>query len=227
MLDYRLDSMLILDEKNSVVINKYTCEKMHHKRINSVQAIIKSLNGCSTGYQCINIKKKSDFVLEIQFGKINYETPDIDCSNKEDYISTEYVFVDTNYGVKCPLKPGSYEKLDSKTNSLHKALLLQKDSKHKFYNKQHEQQQQPCKYLTQTQTLKVGCQNEQQYSLRTKLCYPNQQQSGVVTDTAIQRTQYTQIESEINLICLAHWKTNGNQIIVSRTMSNEILCSVS
>jgi len=107
---------------------------------------------------------------------------------------------------------------------LHKALLLQEDSKHTLY-KHEPKQQEPCKYLTQTQTLQVSCQNDQQYSLRTKLCYPNQQGLGQINDP-IQNTQYTQIESEINLVCLAHWRHEGNQVIVSRTMSNEILCSV-
>ena len=37
---------------------------------------------------------------------------------------------------------------------------------------------------------------------------------------------YTQLESEINLVCLAHWQHEGNHVIVSRTMSNEILCSI-
>jgi hypothetical protein len=129
---------------------------------------------------------------------------------------------------------------------MHKALLLQQDSKQKLNNKQPEshqqQQQEPCKYLTQTQTLQIGCQNEQQYSLRTKLCYPNQQQqqqnknndygetvyeqSSDELHDDFKSTAYTQLESEINLVCLAHWRHEGNQIIVSRTMSNEILCSV-
>ena len=107
--------------------------------------------------------------------------------------------------------------------------------------------QQPCKYLTQTQTLHVGCQNDQHYSLRTKLCYPNQQfkrENPSPPDTETPPTHqaniysyslpskhsgaaYTQLESEINLVCLAHWEQDGNHVIVSRTMSNEILCSVS
>lgn len=37
---------------------------------------------------------------------------------------------------------------------------------------------------------------------------------------------YTQIESEINLVCLAFWEQDGNNVVVSRTMSNEILCSI-
>jgi hypothetical protein len=45
MLDYRLDSLLVLDNKNSIVINKYTCSKMKVKRSNYVQAVVKSLNG--------------------------------------------------------------------------------------------------------------------------------------------------------------------------------------
>ena len=128
------------------------------------------------------------------------------------------------------MRPGLYEKLDSKANSIQKALLLQEDSKHNFYKKEPHKQE-PCKYLTQTQTLQVGCQNSEEYSLRTKLCYPNQQDSSSTNElfsdsSPLQHTQYTQIESEINLVCLAHWKHAGNQVIVSRTMSNEILCSV-
>ena len=45
MLDYRLDSLLVSDEKNSVIINRYTCEKMRSRRSKSVQAVVKSLNG--------------------------------------------------------------------------------------------------------------------------------------------------------------------------------------
>ena len=135
--------------------------------------------------------------------------------------------MDTNYGVKCPLKTGLYEKLDAKTNSIHRALPLQ--------NRDSAQKQEPyqaCKYLTQTQTLQVGCQNEQQYSLRTKLCYPNQQYANKLdlpappNPVTTVTTAYTQLESEINLVCLAHWRQDGNHVIVSRTMSNEILCSV-
>jgi hypothetical protein len=179
----------------------------------------------SSGYQCLTITAKSDFVLEIKFGKISYGNSAIECSNN--HISQEFVYVDTNYGVKCPLKTGLYEKLDAKTNSIHRALPLQ--------NRDSAQKQEPyqaCKYLTQTQTLQVGCQNEQQYSLRTKLCYPNQQYANKLdlpappNPVTTVTTAYTQLESEINLVCLAHWRQDGNHVIVSRTMSNEILCSV-
>jgi hypothetical protein len=44
-LDYRLDSLLVLDEKSSIIINKYTCAHMRSKKSNHVQAIVKSLNG--------------------------------------------------------------------------------------------------------------------------------------------------------------------------------------
>lgn len=93
--------------------------------------------------------------------------------------------------------------------------------------------------MTQTQTLQIGCQNDQQYSLRTKLCYPNQpsklydteQASANLIDklsiTQTATNTYTQLESEINLSCLAHWTHEENIIIISRSMSNEILCSVS
>jgi hypothetical protein len=105
--------------------------------------------------------------------------------------------------------------------------------------------QEPCKYLTQTQTLQVGCISDQQYSLKTKLCYPNHQYnrydevndnnnensqtpfSSSTSSFKLTTTAYTQLESEINLVCLAYWKSDGNHIIVSRTMTNEILCSVS
>lgn len=225
MLNVRLDSLQIIDDKSSITINKYTCEQMQLKRIDSVRAVVKSLNGCNIGYQCLNIEKKSEFVLEIKLGKINYETADIDC-NDEDYISKEFVFVDTAYGVTCPLKNGLYEKIDAKASSVQKALLVQDDTQFKFHNKRQEQE--PCKQFTQTQTLQVGCQNNQQYSLRTKLCYPNQaEQTADSVPMVSKKPQFTQIESEINLVCLAHWKENGNHVIVSRTMANEILCSVS
>jgi hypothetical protein len=231
MLDTRLNSMLIMDEKNSLIINKYTCERMRSKRKSSVQAIVKSLHGCSIGFQCLTITKKSDFVLELKFGKINYESVDIDC-NAEDYIIKEFIYVDTTYGVTCPLKQGLYEKIDTKTNSIHRALLLNDDSKYKYFNKERNQDprsKEPCKYLTQTQTLQVGCRSDQQYSLQTKLCYPNQEpkQLDLYSASSIQNAQYTQIESEINLVCLAHWKQGGKQIVVSKTMSDEVLCSVS
>lgn len=44
-LDYRLDSLVVTDEKSAVVINKYTCTHMKSKKTNHVQAIVKSLNG--------------------------------------------------------------------------------------------------------------------------------------------------------------------------------------
>lgn len=44
-LDYRLDSLFVFDEKNSVIINKYTCAHMKSKKSNYVQAVVKSLNG--------------------------------------------------------------------------------------------------------------------------------------------------------------------------------------
>ena len=220
-LEYKLDSFIVQDEKNSIVINKYTCSQMKIKKHNHIQAVVKSLNGCSSGYQCLTITAKSDFVLEIKFGKISYSSSAIDC-NESNYISQEFVYVDTNYGVKCPLKNGLYEKIDSKTNNLQRALPLQQTPPSQTetnYN-------QACKYLTQTQTLQVGCQNEQQYSLRTKLCYPNQQYNSNPIQSSPSTTAYTQLESEINLVCLAHWRQDGNHVIVSRTMSNEILCSI-
>ena len=139
--------------------------------------------------------------------------------------------------MKCPLKSGLYEKLDLRVN--HKAMMLQSDSQ-----QSPSSHNQPCKYLTQTQTLHVGCQSDQQYSLRTKLCYPNHQNKNenpikpmelpvsqsntyAYSDSSkISTTAYTQLESEINLVCLAHWKHDENHVIVSRSMSNEILCSV-
>jgi len=44
-LDYKLDSLLVFDEKNSIIINKFTCSHMRIKRANQVQAVVKSLNG--------------------------------------------------------------------------------------------------------------------------------------------------------------------------------------
>jgi hypothetical protein len=44
-LEYKLDSLIVLDEKNSIVINKYTCSQMKSKKPNHIQAIVKSLNG--------------------------------------------------------------------------------------------------------------------------------------------------------------------------------------
>lgn len=208
-LEYKLDSFIVQDEKNQIVINKYTCSQMKIKKTNHIQAVVKSLNGCSSGYQCLTITAKSDFVLEIKFGKISFGNSAIDCN--DNHISQEFVYVDTNYGVKCPLKSGLYEKLDHKSNR-----VVQKENKESY---------QACKYLTQTQTLQVGCQNEQQYSLRTKLCYPNQQYKNDQL-TSPSTTAYTQLESEINLVCLAHWRQDSNHVIVSRTMSNEILCSI-
>lgn len=211
----------------------------------------------SSGYQCVTINSKSDYVLEIKFGKISYESASsVKCGNDEDmhehdYISQEYVYVDTNYGVKCPLKTGVYEKLNPKVSNHQKHQRFSSNSGSSEYSLSSSQSlssstaNEPCKYLTQTQTLQVGCQNEQQYSLRTKLCYPNHQYNGrQYNDAATSADQpkqqphhhhnqqqptttaYTQLESEINLVCLAHWRHNNHHVIVSRTMSNEILCSV-
>jgi hypothetical protein len=44
-LDYRLDSLFVYDEKNSIIINKYTCSQMKSKKANHIQAVVKSLNG--------------------------------------------------------------------------------------------------------------------------------------------------------------------------------------
>ena len=44
-VDYRLDSLLVLDQKSSVIINKYTCTHMRSRKANHVQAVVKSLNG--------------------------------------------------------------------------------------------------------------------------------------------------------------------------------------
>jgi hypothetical protein len=230
-LDYKLDSLLVLDEKNSIVINKYTCSHMKSRKSNHVQAIVKTLNGCSSGYQCLTISSKSEFVLEIKFGKISYESPSsIDC-NDSNHISQEFVYVDTNYGVKCPLSNCIYEKLNPKV-SMHRSTLSDSDD---ISSIQRINQQEPCKYLTQTQTLQVGCVSDQQYSLKTKLCYPNHQYSKLdpvdqhvdeKSPRKLTTTAYTQLESEINLVCLAYWKHDGNHVIVSRTMTNEILCSV-
>ncbi|CAF0712059.1 unnamed protein product [Brachionus calyciflorus] len=227
-LDYKLDSLMINDNKNSIVINKYTCSHMKSRKSNHFQAIVKTLNGCSSGYQCLTITSKSEYVLEIKFGKISYETSAIDCTDNQ-YINQEYVYIDTNYGVKCPLKNGIYEKVNSKSANYRSAALIQGPVE--------TPKQEPCKYLTQTQTLQVGCQSDQQYSLRTKLCYPNNQEEKKVEindEFSISSlpaskqttTAYTQLESEINLVCLAYWRHDGNHVIVSRTMSNEILCSI-
>lgn len=220
----------------------------------------------SSGYQCLTIHSKSDYVLEIKFGKISYESASsINCnadeneeivggestSNQDTYISREYVYVDTNYGVKCPLKSGIYEKLNSKQFASSSSSTHQKSSGSEYAlpllvapspptTPPPASNEPSCKYFTQTQILQVGCLNEQQYSLRTRLCYPNHQQptAGDSSDDQSNRrrsqqqqqvtttTAYTQLESEINLVCLAHWRHNGNYVIVSRTMSNEILCSV-
>ena len=151
--------------------------------------------------------------------------------------------------MNCPLKNGVYEKLNTKSNA-YRSLNNLDTTPH-----QDDAEEEPCKYLTQTQTLQIGCQSDQQYSLRTKLCYPNHQYNTVVKEsstldahsslspssscnivvdasngvedvTKSSTTAYTQLESEINLVCLAHWKHNGNHVIVSRTMTNEVLCSV-
>lgn len=223
----------------------------------------------------MTITSKSDYVLEIRFGKISYESSKVSCdmtdlptnniepNDSDAYISREYVYVDTNYGVKCPLKAGIYEKLNSKHQQQQKHHTKHASSSEYALpiviapsypstttpTSSLSSSNEPCKYLTQTQTLQVGCHSEQQYSLRTRLCYPNQQASSNnndetsddETDTVNPKrrgssssgggqrqstTAYTQLESEINLVCLADWTHNGNHVIVSRTMSNEILCSV-
>ena len=172
-------------------------------------------------------------MLEIKFGKISYGSSVIDCT--DNHISQEFVYVDTNYGVKCPLKNGIYEKLNAKASAHRAAAQLNLITPAINEKNAHE----PCKYLTQTQTLQIGCQNEQQYSLRTKLCYPNHQanpdgesfdskfvDASISSSSKLTTTAYTQLESEINLVCLAHWRHDGNHVVVSRTMTNEILCSV-
>ncbi len=145
--------------------------------------------------------------------------------------------------MKCPLNTGIYEKLNPTSKST-PPQQQQRSSTSNFLDEYDNptksttrNSKEPCKYLTQTQTLQVGCLADQQYSLKTKLCYPNHQLDNNSVkeqlDTSTTRqpqettTAYTQLESEINLVCLAHWRVGEhNQVIVSRTMTNEILCSV-
>lgn len=247
----------------------------------------------------MTITSKSEYVLEIKFGKISSDSSRVTCDSsssrspqpttsydddsddnnnnnnneneheEDGYISREYVYVDTNYGVKCPLQSGIYEKLNSKQQNSFQSHTPKHDHQSSSEyalpvviapppqpsittttTTNSANNNEPCKYLTQTQTLQVGCHNEQQYSLRTRLCYPNQNSATITTRTTSTTTNdndesstpprhrhsssstatataYTQLESEINLVCLADWTHKGKHVIVSRTMSNEILCSVS
>ncbi|RNA21621.1 hypothetical protein BpHYR1_038337 [Brachionus plicatilis] len=220
-LNYRLDSLIITDDKNSLVINKFTCWHLKSRKSNHFQAVVKSLNACTSGFQCITINAKSDYVLEIKLGEISQDNRMLDCSS-ENYISQDFAYVDTNYGVKCPLKSGLYKRLSSQT--------INERSWRPARDQQKINEQEPCRFLTQSQSLQVGCVSHEQYSLRTKLCYPNNQEnkdfSSVDSFAAKTTASYTQIESEINLVCLAFWEQDGNNVVVSRTMSNEILCSI-
>jgi hypothetical protein len=49
----------------------------------------------------------------------------------------------------------------------------------------------------------------------------------IPTSSKSTTNSYTQLESEINLVCMGHWRHENNIVIVSRTMTNEMLCSVS
>lgn len=88
--------------------------------------------------------------------------------------------------------------------------------------------QESCKFLTHTQILQAGCQSPEHYSLRTKLCYPNNQENNRHNFTVSKNSpfSYTQLESEISLSCLAYWNQDGKNVVISRTMSNEIICSI-
>ena len=44
-IDYKLDSLLVYDQKNAININKFTCSHMRVRKSNYVQAVVKSLNG--------------------------------------------------------------------------------------------------------------------------------------------------------------------------------------
>lgn len=44
-LNYKLDSILINDEKKGIVLNKYTCWHINSRKYNHFQAVVKSLNG--------------------------------------------------------------------------------------------------------------------------------------------------------------------------------------
>lgn len=44
-LDYKMDSFLVYDDKNSIVLNRYTCSHVKSKKQNHFQAIVKTLNG--------------------------------------------------------------------------------------------------------------------------------------------------------------------------------------
>ena len=88
-LDYKLDTILVLDEANSVVSNKYSCLQPKAKRTNYFQAVVKTLNGCNSGYQCITITSRSDFVAEIKMGKVVASIAAVDCG---DNLNSELVY---------------------------------------------------------------------------------------------------------------------------------------
>lgn len=152
----------------------------------------------------------------------NFTIQDFVYGNKtcKKYFILNFLKVDTNYGVQCPMISGIYKRITSK-------VINQKSSK-PLKQQLTMKTQESCKYFTQTHTLQVGCQSSDKYSLKTKLCYPNNQDDkkndfSVSVETL---ASYTQLESEINLVCLAYWNQDGNNIVISRTMSNEILCSI-
>lgn len=206
-LDNKLDSLIVLEKST---INRLNCMQITNKKsTNHFSAIIKSTNGCLTGYQCLTIHIRSEFVLELKLSKLSYDLSNVDCHNIDHY---ELVYIDTSFGITCPFKGQVFSQIKYPLNEIPQ-----------------------CKYATQTQLLKIGCSNEQQYSLRTSLCYPNR---GIIAhrlqnDVSTSATSlYTQLESEINLSCLAYWPLNNHNSIentlflVSRSMSNEIICSI-
>ncbi len=44
-IDYKFETILVLDEKNSLITSKYACMSVRSKRTTSFQAIVRTLNG--------------------------------------------------------------------------------------------------------------------------------------------------------------------------------------
>ena len=79
--DHKHETLLISDRKTSAILNKVSCMQIKSKRSNHFQALVRTLSGCSSGYQCLTVVSRSEFVLEFRFSKISNGNSPVDCTD--------------------------------------------------------------------------------------------------------------------------------------------------
>ena len=82
--------MIVFDQKNSLIVEKYDCMQIKARKPTSFHAIVRSLNGCSASFQCLMIINRSDFLNEIRYGKVKANNGLIDCSDHYTHMELVY-----------------------------------------------------------------------------------------------------------------------------------------